>query len=127
MLNSPYLAERARQGRDVFDSTAASLASGSLVSEQEVKNHNYAVAVSDNAEWVQAGQGKEERVFANIFDLLLYALRSGLDDTGHHWVYRGQRDSRWFLVPSSCRNHFQAWAPNSVLQHWPNGQNGKAL
>jgi hypothetical protein len=64
-----------------------------------------------NSEMADAGEGKKERVFANLYD----ALFAHLAIHGEHEVktdlYRGQRDSRWKLVAS----YYRALPRDSVI------------
>ena len=54
---------------------------------------------------VDCGHGVTEYYFDNIYALLLFALRSKTDFGNNSHYFRGQRDARWSLVPSSCRDH----------------------
>jgi hypothetical protein len=64
----------------------------------------YCRSLFDHTELQDAGSGVEERLFANIYDLLL-ASRVVLDDrTGEQRIYRGHRDSAWQLLPSYYRS-----------------------
>src|SRR5262249_7734807 len=44
------------------------------------------------------------RIFMNIYDLLLHGLLLGYEKN-HSWIFRGQYDGRWGLLPSFYRNH----------------------
>jgi len=81
--------------------------------ERLVPALRHAWSVFDNAEMIDAGHGVNEHTFANIYDLLFASERLATDATGVHYVYRGQRDARWDLVPSSCRSHPDVWAHDS--------------
>jgi len=65
----------------------------------------YIGTVFDNSEVRDAGHGVGERVFANVFDMVLAAMRTGGIDGGDSRLFRGQYDSRWQLVPSYYRAH----------------------
>ncbi len=54
-----------------------------------------------------AGHQIRESVFANIYDLLLFATYTLWARPGPSTFYRGQRCSEWRLVPSSCRSHLE--------------------
>jgi len=63
----------------------------------------YLDTVFDNSELRDAGHGVQERVFANVFDMLLAAMHVGGIDGGGSLIFRGHYDSRWRLVPSYYR------------------------
>jgi hypothetical protein len=74
---------------------------------------HHAWSVDDNAEVIDAGHGVTENVFANVYDLLFAREQRATDDTGSHYVYRGQRDARWGLIASACRGHPNVWTLDS--------------
>jgi hypothetical protein len=74
---------------------------------------HHAWSVDDNAEVIDAGHGVTENVFANVYDLLFASEQRATDDTGSHYVYRGQRDARWSLIASACRGHPNVWTLDS--------------
>jgi hypothetical protein len=64
----------------------------------------YSRSVFDNTEVSDAGHGCRERIFANVYDLVLGAQRIGSVDGRGTTVFRGQRDSAWQLIPSYYRS-----------------------
>lgn len=71
--------------------------------EQLLRVLAHSRGVFDNTQLVDAGHGVRERVFANVYDMLLGAQRIGADHGHSSTVFRGQSDSGWKLIPSYYR------------------------
>jgi hypothetical protein len=83
----------------------------------------YLDTVFNNSEVRDGGHGVRERVFANIFDAVLAAMKIGGTDGRESQVFRGQYDSRWKLAPSYYRaspvraEHLKLSVLNGQLDH----------
>lgn len=64
----------------------------------------YCQTIFDHTEIRDLGLGVGEKVFANVFDVLLGSKGIGDDQTGSRRIYRGHFDSGWQLVPSYYRS-----------------------
>jgi hypothetical protein len=62
----------------------------------------YRRSIFPSSEMLDAGYGRRERVFANVYDALLVQVKFQGDDVGTQ-MYRGQYDSRWRLEASYYR------------------------
>lgn len=73
---------------------------------------DYRRTLYDNSKMMDAGEGKKERVFANLYDALFAHLAIHGENEATHDFYRGHRDSRWDLEASYYRA-----LPNSAPFH----------
>lgn len=68
-----------------------------------LRSIQYCRSVFDHTEIRDTGFGME-RVFSNIFDVLLASQVIHDDKTGMHRIYRGHFDAKWQLIPSYYRS-----------------------
>jgi hypothetical protein len=87
------------------------LCSGAL-SEEEEWNLKYVYAIAGSPQ-------PRQRQFANIYDLVLYAMLSGFERANSGWIFRGQRDERFELIPSFFRTRPELLKPEAaaVVDH----------
>lgn len=85
------------------------LSSGALNLQERdllLSSLDYCQTIVDNSEIIEAGHRVAERVFANVFDLLLASAFIVHNDTsGSRIIYRGHYNSEWQLIPSYLRSH----------------------
>lgn len=77
-----------------------------LLSQEEEWHLSYLNAIVDSSQ-------PRSRQFVNIYDLVLYGLVGGFERADAGWIFRGQRDAQWDLLPSFYRTRPGLLRPES--------------